>query len=53
MAFAFAEQCIPRVDHQVDQHLFELIDIPAHLHFKRGFADAQIDAFAAHALGQQ
>ncbi|MCY1179311.1 hypothetical protein D3C76_1603560 [compost metagenome] len=51
--FALAEQRVPGVDHQVDQYLFKLIDIAAHLHFKTGFADAQVDAFVAQVLGQQ
>ena len=51
--FAFAQQCIPRVDHQVNQHLFQLIDIATHLNLETGLADPELDAFASQLLGQQ
>ncbi|MNI88519.1 hypothetical protein D3C73_1458310 [compost metagenome] len=52
VALTLAEQRVAGVDHQVDQHLFKLIDMPAHLHRKTAFADPQFHPFTAHSFGQ-
>ncbi len=50
---AFAEQRIPSVDHQVDQHLLQLIDKTTHLNLELDWRHTQLHALALHALAQQ
>ncbi|MCY1249652.1 hypothetical protein D9M72_632040 [compost metagenome] len=53
VAFALGQQRIAGVDQQIDQHLLELIHMPAHLHRCLQLAHAQLHAFAAQAFAEQ
>ena len=51
--FSLAEQGVAGVDHQVDQYLFQLVDIAFDLYREVGRADAHVYTFAAQAFAEQ